>query len=58
VRSLDFSIGLELVKNVCPSVTSISSGSFEAKKLKIGGNNSHINGIKSSDQFFDIWFRA
>jgi len=50
--SLDFSIGLELVKNVCLSVTSISSYSFEARKLKIGTNNPDINGTKSTDQFF------
>jgi len=34
------------------SVTSISSHSFEARKLKIGRNNPHINGTKSTDQFF------
>jgi len=47
--SLDFSI-----KNVRLSVTSISSRSFEAKKQKIGSNNSHINGTKYINQFF--WY--
>jgi len=30
---------------------SISSDSFEARKLKIGRNNSHIKGTKSTNQF-------
>jgi len=42
------------VKNVCQSVTSISSHCFEAIKPKIGRNNPHIHGAKSTDQFFDI----
>jgi len=45
-----FSIGLELVK--CRSVTSISSYSFKARKLKIDRNNFHIIGTKSAYQFF------
>jgi len=32
----------------------ISSHSFEARKLKIGKNNSHVNGRKSTYQFYDI----
>jgi len=51
--SLDFSIGLDFGKK-CLSVTPISSHNFEAKKLKVGRNNPHINGTKFTDQFFDI----
>jgi len=48
---------LELAKNVCLSITSISSHSFDARKLKIGMNNPNINGTKYTDQFliFCLW---
>jgi len=52
-ESFDFSIELELVKmSVCLSVISISSHSFEDRKLKIDRNNYHINGTKSANQVF------
>jgi len=53
-REFRFSIGLELIKNVYLSVTSISSYSFESRRLKNGRDNLHINATKYTDQFFDI----
>jgi len=38
-------------KNISLSVTSISSHSFEARKLKVDRNNPHINGTKLTNQF-------
>jgi len=52
--SLDFSKGLELVKNVTLSVTSISSHNLKARKLKIARINYYIIGTKPANQFFDI----
>jgi len=40
-----------MVKNVWLYVTSISSHSFEARKLKIGRNNFYIKGTKFMNQF-------
>jgi len=39
------------------SVTSISSHSFKARKLKIGKDNPHINETKSNSRFlkYFIW---
>jgi len=58
IDELDFPMGLKLIKNARLSVTSISSNSFEARELKFGRNNPHMNDLKSTRQKFEILFRS